>query len=523
MKRKLGLLIFWQLINQYHLREIGEKKVKFALMALLYLLLGGLIAGMATGLAVGLMASRMPELIPTLAVAMTGLMALVFTVLKVKGIVFGFAGFDMLMSLPVTRGQLVASRFFCLSAGEWGLSLLVTAPMAVVYLVGVQPSALAYVAWGIVLLTQTLLPTALGAAIGSALLMISSRFRHANWAAIILSFALLLAYLLGMMKLSMGDEPNVEMLLNLAKALREPIERIYPPAQLAREAIAGGQVGALGLFALIGVLGYALFAVPVARHYVPLNSILTAQGKRGSYVVGAQKRRSAISALYIKEAKKYVASTAYLMNTAFGLVMALAACAVLLFNRELASTLIHVPMVGPLVTGCAPFVVAAMLCTCATSSVALSLEGKSVWLVASLPVTPAQVLRAKALFNMSLTCPTALVCGGMLGIALGGGAELMARLLLVPLSYAIFSAVSGIWVNVKLVKYDWESETMLVKQSVSSFIGIVCGMLLALASMAPLVFGWVDAKVLAYGMSAALLCASALMWLLLGRLARLPA
>jgi ABC-2 type transport system permease protein len=50
------------------------------------------------------------DILPALMMAVTCVIILMTTVFKVKGTVFGFRDYDMVMSLPVSIGGIVASR-----------------------------------------------------------------------------------------------------------------------------------------------------------------------------------------------------------------------------------------------------------------------------------------------------------------------------------------------------------------------------------------------------------------------------
>ena len=55
--------------------------------------------------------------------------------------------------------------------------------------------------------------------------------------------------------------------------------------------------------------------------------------------------------------------------------------------------------------------------------------------------------------------------------------------ILIPAIVIVFASVFGITVNLKLPKFDWESETAVVKQSASAMIGGMGGLLVALFIM----------------------------------------
>lgn len=53
-------------------------------------------------------------------------------------------------------------------------------------------------------------------------------------------------------------------------------------------------------------------------------------------------------------------------------------------------------------------------------------------------------------------------------------------MIVTPLSFALFTAVAGIFIGNRMAYYDWQEETQLIKQSIMSLIGMLGGMLLIL-------------------------------------------
>ena len=46
-----------------------------------------------------------------------------------------------------------------------------------------------------------------------------------------------------------------------------------------------------------------------------------------------------------------------------------------------------------------------------------------------------------------------------------------------PAVHILWSAVSGIFINLKLPTFNWESEVYVVKQSAATFVGMLVGLL----------------------------------------------
>ena len=54
-------------------------------------------------------------------------------------------------------------------------------------------------------------------------------------------------------------------------------------------------------------------------------------------------------------------------------------------------------------------------------------------------------------------------------------------LYLVPVIYALFSGVSGLWSNLLLPKLDWKHDTEFVKQGASVLVSVLVGMVIVAA------------------------------------------
>lgn len=55
----------------------------------------------------------------------------------------------------------------------------------------------------------------------------------------------------------------------------------------------------------------------------------------------------------------------------------------------------------------------------------------------------------------------------------------LSLIIITPITYSLFSAVWGIFINNRFGYYDWVSETQVVKQSVGSFVGMFGGLIVA--------------------------------------------
>ena len=102
----------------------------------------------------------------------------------------------------------------------------------------------------------------------------------------------------------------------------------------------------------------------------------------------------------------------------------------------------------------------------------VSLEGRTIWLAQSLPVTPWQVLRAKFSLHTLIVAPATLFCALVLGLVL----ELAPLALLLVctdcLLFVVLCALLGLFLNLKLPNLNWTNETVPVKQSMSVLLAM---------------------------------------------------
>lgn len=119
----------------------------------------------------------------------------------------------------------------------------------------------------------------------------------------------------------------------------------------------------------------------------------------------------------------------------------------------------------------APAFVSAALCLCVSmvvvSAPSVSVEGKNLWLIKSLPVKAFDALDAKALCHVLVTLPFALVSAVICAVALKSNIWQSIQLFTMPAAIVIFCGYLGVTINLMFPKFDWISEVHCVKQSAS--------------------------------------------------------
>lgn len=472
-------------------------------------------------MAVGLGMAGMAQVIPSYAIVLTSLGTLFFTALKTNGILFAYRDYDLLMSLPVPTGVVITSRFLTMYLMNLLITLAVMVSMGAGYVTWANPPAYFYPVWAVGMLLAPLIPTTIATVIGALIIWISSRFRYAGVIATVISFGLLLAVLAGSLLLgNLGEgQVNLIQVQDIGQMILDQMHKMYPPAALFHRAVEGDGLSFL-LFALLAVAWYGIFVLLAARKYKSMNTGLMTYHSKSHYRLERVKTASPVMAIVKKEWKRFYSCHIYILNMGMGIVMALAVSAGCAFlGAEKIETTLNMPGFAGVFERIMPFIPTVMLCLTATTAVSLSLEGKNLWILKSLPLKKDAVYKGKVLFNLFLTVPTALVCSVLLCFCALPGLPMLLLLFVTPLVYACFTSVFGMWVNLKFPNYSWTSETAVVKQSAASFISIFLGMINGAAPILVLILkpGW-DAALVTLMFTIAEGAATGLLWMQVRRM-----
>lgn len=451
----------------------SRKKAKRSLIALAAMVLGlGWVSAIySIALAMALKPAGQLPLLPGLMSAATGLLVLVFSVFETKGVLFGFGDFDTVMSWPVRVQAIVAARVTTMYAYNFIYALLLMLPAGVVYAVNAHPPVWFYPVYLFGIVTIPLLPTVLGAALGTLMTVLTAHMKHKSLASSIGQVALAF----GIMLLSFSLNSGMEDIAGKAVSLGQSVGRLWPPAEWLIRAVRGD----VWLLLLGGVAaGLVLYGFTrlLARGFLSLNGRLTAASHAGTRAARAQRAAGKLRALYRMEWKRYIGSSLYLANTAFGYVLLLALAVVVGIVRP--------PVVAeilnePGMRAALPLVASLIVTMSATTSSAVSIEGKRLWIIKSLPVAACDWLKAKLFVSMTLAVPTVVLFTAIVGIRLRFTPWEWCFSVVTPLGYALLAGVAGLWVNLRLPKFDWRAEAEIVKQSAATMICVLGGMFAA--------------------------------------------
>lgn len=420
----------------------------------------------------------LPMLLGLMAFACSALI-LVFSIFETKGVLFGFGDYDIQMSWPVSVHAVAASRVVTMYAYNFVYAALLLIPAGVIYAIKAAPALWYYPTFLLVMLLLPAVPTILGGLLGTLMTLATARMKKRNFMNILAQ--LLLVFVIMFFSFRMNTSiADPQKLAAGAGALQNSVSGAYPPAQWFQDALTGGSALNVLWLVLLSAVSIALLLLFVGRCFISVNSRIKSQPTGEKFIMRAQVRSSRVTALFKNEWRRYVSSSLYVVNTAFGYVMLIGAGVFCLVKPDMIANALNIPGAESMKM-LIPFVLGWILSMSATTSSSISMEGKRLWIVKSIPVPARDWLTAKLMVSLVLAVPSIFVACTMISIGLRADAAGWFWNYMIPLLYAFGFAVYGLWLNIRMPRLDWQNEAEVVKQSGSVMISVFMGMGVAAA------------------------------------------
>lgn len=449
------------------------------MMSIVGVLLVIVVVAFSFLMAMGLSVVGMLDLLPSVFMMAASVMALITTIYKTNGLLFGFKDYDFVMALPVKTSTVIASRLMILYLMNLMFTALFLLPSSVVYAIMAHPPAAFWPIMIICMFMVPLVPVVLATIIGSIISWVASHFKRKNGANIVLTLVALFAWMLFCMNMN-GVASNIAL---YGDTIMKTIYGIYPLTRLYVEAVTQTNVLSFLLFALISLGAFTLFTIILAKFFTKLNSAITANRTKSNYKMQELKTTSPKKALLKKEFKRLTASSNYMMNSCIGLIMMVVASALVLIIGPMqvinlvgyGRILEEVNFSGTL-TALATVAMSFLVVLTCPSAAAISIEGKSLWIMKSLPVKSRDIIISKLGVNIILVTVAILISATLLNIALRPDPLHAILLYVTPLVYGLFTSLAGMALNLKYPNFNWNNELEVVKRGKPISIMVVVGM-----------------------------------------------
>lgn len=415
----------------------------------------------------------MVSLIPQFVLVICGIGTLIFTFLKSNGLLFGNKDYDMIMSLPVNSSIIIASRILSGYIVNFIFVVIAMLPSIIVYGVSVKVSLSVWVMLIISIFLAPVFPMVIAMTMGALITIISIKFKYKNLITIALNVIGVFAIIGFSFSLQIGGATEVT---NIGNVIADKINKFYPIAGIFTNALENESWVSFILFILISLGAVIIFVLILSVNYSKINTKLNSHHSKINYKFEELKSSSVFRAVYNKEVKQYFYYPIYVLNTSISILIPVVVSIVLIFISP--KQMIFILGYGSefdILVKLMPLIIAAFASICSTTSVSMSLEGKNRWILYSSPIEPITIFKAKIALNLTIIVPAVIICSSLFAISLSVGITDVIMMFVTPIVYCMFTVVTGLFINLKLPKYEWVSEYNVIKQSVSGTISIFLG------------------------------------------------
>ncbi|MFV0412581.1 MAG: hypothetical protein ACK5L3_04815 [Oscillospiraceae bacterium] len=394
---------------------------------------------------------------------------LVFTLFASQGVLFSTKDMDLVLSLPLSPFSVMMARILALYLEILLMVELMLLPAGIAYTVFSGPYGLVALLLLLVLgVFLAFVPTLLCLVFGTLISLLVSRLRFKNLFTVLFSFVLFL----GIMVFSFGFSGNVQAIAVNPAGIRALLAGAFPPLGWAAQAVTQPNILLLVLLALLCIVPFVAVGWVFSLFYKNILTALASHAMRRNYKLKSVRGGSSTGALFKKEARRFFGTPAYVLNHGFAIVLIVGASVFAVFQKNTIQgffSMIPANQGGDLLRAyLAPVLLAAMaflVGTICISSVSISLEGKTLWILKEAPLGTGRIFAAKAGFNLLLSGGTILVSLPLLGVAFALPPLEVAASLLVLLLLSSFTSLSGVFINLLFPRMDAENETIVIKQS----------------------------------------------------------
>lgn len=411
-------------------------------------------------------------------------------VYKSSSLLFNCRDDQLLLSLPIRKSTVLFIRIFKFYLFELMFSSMFFIPVIISYLSWTNNVNFTFfITSFIMLLLLPIIPIIISCIIGLVITALSSRFKYKNLFQTVFSTLFLLVFFY----FSFSFDKYLNYVMKHSNSIYNIISKIYYPAGVYAKLISNFNLLQLLSFIIINVLLFVIMILLLSRFYFKINSrlkkvIITKKVNINNITI---KSNSIYFSLIKKEFNTIFNTPVLIINSFFALVLFIILS--IGISIKFKSFLLMISSynnfgfsIDLIYNNLSLFVFVLIMVTSFMTSISnslISLEGKKISILKSLPIKTKNILMSKVYTCLIITTPVLFLGDIILFFRLK--ISLFESILLVILSILLplVSHFVGLIVNLLFPKLDYENSTEVVKQSFSSFLSVMIGMILLLINV----------------------------------------
>ncbi len=461
----------------YYNRKTGKKRSKVSVV-LFFVLFGflivGVLGGMFTVISVAICYTFFDIGLDWLYFAAMALLAVLFgcfgSVFNTYSSLYLAKDNDLLLSMPIPVKTIMTARLFAVYLLGLMYSGVVTVPAVIVSFFVGGVSFLSVIGGIFYVFLVSLFVLTLSCALGWVVAKISKKLKNKSFITVIISLLFFGAYYM----FYFNAEKIIGNVIANAEVLGEGVKKYAFPLYICGKAAMGDLLCLGGVTVVVCGL-FALTWYIISRSFLKI-TISAQQVERINGRGKVEKQKTPFFALYRKEMKRFTSSANYMLNSGFGIIF-FVMCVVMLLIKKSDMTELLDSLEG--YASLAGGVVALIFCFLSTMVMvvvpSVSLEGKNIWILQSMPVKPWACLKAKIAVQLVWVIPVAVISFALSLIAVPMDAASFIFGITDIVLFNIFIALFGMVLSLKMCNLNWVNETVPIKQGMNVLLYMLFG------------------------------------------------
>ena len=476
---KLRYINFWRINELRHANDAKIKKqVIGRIVGTLILLL--LLGVYAVALFALLAECGLTSMIAPLGYTASTAIIFVFSLFRAASVLYDNDAFNILVPMPISKTAIVAERFISMYLEDFlfGLGIMLIAVIVTAVNVVITPTFIIVVLIATLLLP--LLPLTLSAILGSVVSLIGGRMKHKTAVKTVLT----LLFVLGILGLNFyTNSLTPEELEGVFGKIAQNINGAFLSRFFA-SAIEGDFLP----FALLSLGEIALFAVMLVfagKFFLAISASMSESYSGKKFRKTEMKGSSSFAALLKRELKMYFSSSVYVTNTIMSTILCVAGCvACIIFERQIYLFIAQFPVSVAILS----IAVSYILTLSPASAAAISLEGKYIYILKTMPVKDEEVYNSKLAVSFIILLPGFLASAIILPVLFAGDVFEVLALILIPLATMTVTVLFGLKLDQKHYNVKWKYEAEVVKRGLPILLCMIVGFLATAVSAVAVIF-----------------------------------
>lgn len=431
------------------------------LIATLFLLLSFSFFSLFMAIAPVTLEANVTWIIGTFSITFGAIVSLIGSVFATQSQLYDATDNDLLLSLPIPPTYILISRMLPLYVYNLFFVSVIALPALLSYAVFVSFNLLSVIFWLILIIVVSFVSLAICCLIGRFLAGFVKKFKNSSLTSIILSFAFLAIYFF----LVSNAESVIELIVTDISKIATFCQK-YLPTLYWTGLASTGKIGWFLLILLFNVGFSAIVLYFLSKSYIRIVTGSQKVKKTNTKKPLSYREKSQFKTLLNKEWQRFSSSATYFVNCSIGSVILIIAVVASIINAKSISDLSYVLEDYKKYFSTVVFLITTViLFTNSASASSVSMEGKSLWIIKSLPINAKTILLAKLILHFLISAPFAVLATIVFGIIVKLDFVTVIFLAVSATAFVFLQGEFGLSRNLKHADFSWTNVSVPVKQS----------------------------------------------------------